>query len=278
MINTTQTCCSFNFAPHYREEVFLLMEKELDSEFFFGEKTFGNIKKMNYSKFEKPVTEFKFIRIFNSFYYLKGQSSLSSKNYDYYLITGQPYNLSSWLLLFRNKLKKKKTFIWNHGLYGKESFFQKSLKKIQSKFVEGYFLYGNYAKELMIKEGVCENKLHVIYNSLNYSKSLEIRKTLNKTNIYIDYFKNNLPNVIFIGRLTKVKKLNLLIEAQKRSYNDRQMFNVIFVGDGDVKNELEDLVKESNLKQNVWFYGACYDEKIIAELIYNADTCVSPGM
>ena len=27
----------------------------------------------------------------------------------------------------------------------------------------------------------------------------------------------------------------------------------------------------------VWFYGVCYDEKTNAELIYNADLCVSPG-
>lgn len=27
----------------------------------------------------------------------------------------------------------------------------------------------------------------------------------------------------------------------------------------------------------MWFYGACYDEKPNAELIYNADLCVAPG-
>jgi glycosyltransferase involved in cell wall biosynthesis len=27
----------------------------------------------------------------------------------------------------------------------------------------------------------------------------------------------------------------------------------------------------------VWFYGACYDERQIAELIYNADLCIAPG-
>ena len=27
----------------------------------------------------------------------------------------------------------------------------------------------------------------------------------------------------------------------------------------------------------IWFYGECYDEKVNAMLIYNADLCVSPG-
>ena len=32
-----------------------------------------------------------------------------------------------------------------------------------------------------------------------------------------------------------------------------------------------------DLNDQVWFYGASYDEKTNAELIYNADLCVSPG-
>ena len=50
-----------------------------------------------------------------------------------------------------------------------------------------------------------------------------------------------------------------------------------YIGDGPKKAELEALVQESGLKDNVWFYGACYDEKQISQLIYNADLCVSPG-
>ena len=50
-----------------------------------------------------------------------------------------------------------------------------------------------------------------------------------------------------------------------------------YVGDGPKKDELEVLVQESGLKDNVWFYGPCYEEKQIAQIIYNADLCVSPG-
>jgi glycosyltransferase involved in cell wall biosynthesis len=37
------------------------------------------------------------------------------------------------------------------------------------------------------------------------------------------------------------------------------------------------LSKELNAEDVVWFYGACYDEEKLAELLYNADLCVSPG-
>ena len=32
-----------------------------------------------------------------------------------------------------------------------------------------------------------------------------------------------------------------------------------------------------NLQDQIWFYGACYDESKLGELIFNADLCVSPG-
>jgi glycosyltransferase involved in cell wall biosynthesis len=50
-----------------------------------------------------------------------------------------------------------------------------------------------------------------------------------------------------------------------------------FIGDGVQRANLEVLVKEKQLEDQVWFYGACYDEKVNAELIYNADLCVAPG-
>ena len=50
-------CCSLNFAPHYREEIFLRMEKDLDCDFFFGDKTYGAINKIDYSKFNINIRE-----------------------------------------------------------------------------------------------------------------------------------------------------------------------------------------------------------------------------
>ena len=50
-----------------------------------------------------------------------------------------------------------------------------------------------------------------------------------------------------------------------------------FIGGGDVQGDLEALANELGLSDNVWFYGPCYDEKVLGEMIYNADLCVSPG-
>lgn len=267
-------CCCFNFGPHYRQEIFILLERELNCDFYFGDKTYGQIKKLDYSVFNRKINELRFKIIKKPFYFLKDQGKLSDLPYQKYIITGQPYNLSSWLLLIRNIINRKQTYIWNHGVYGKENWFQLFLKKAQVNLCSGYFLYGDYAKDLMIKNGISEKKLHVIYNSLKYSECLGIRKSLQKSKVYHNHFGNDMPNLIFIGRLTKVKKLHLLMETLSIL---KGRFNLIIVGNGDVKDDLIKLSKELELIENVWFYGACYKEVELAKLIYNADLCVSPG-
>ena len=53
--------------------------------------------------------------------------------------------------------------------------------------------------------------------------------------------------------------------------------NIVFIGKGSDSEKLKYKVQELNLNASVWFYGSCYDENRIAELIYNADICLSPG-
>lgn len=212
-----KVCCILNYAPHYREEILLLMDNELNCDFYFGNKTYVDIRKVDYVKFKGNVNELEFKKLYQNYYFLKKQIGLSFKDYQYYIITGQPYNISSWILILLNKIRGKKTFIWNHGWYGREGLLKKIIKKIQFKCISGYFLYGNFAKKNMETEGFDKNKLHVIFNSLHYQKQLKVRSELIKTSIFSDHFKNRYPVLVFIGRLTTIKKLDMLLEAMKLS-------------------------------------------------------------
>ena len=51
----------------------------------------------------------------------------------------------------------------------------------------------------------------------------------------------------------------------------------MFIGNGSEYGKLKSLVDHLNITDQVWFYGACYDERTNAELIVNADLCVAPG-
>ena len=130
----------------------------------------------------------------------------------------------------------------------------------------------------MLKEqGFKENRLFVIHNSLSYDVQLKLRKSMHRSSIYRNHFGNDYPVIIFIGRLTPVKQLDMLIDAVKRLKVQNRECNLALIGDGSMRHDLEMRVKDLVIEDNVWFYGACYDETVNAELIYNADLCVSPG-
>ena len=173
--------------------------------------------------------------------------------------------------------KKKKFFIWTHGWYGKESIIEAKMKLWLFHSVSGIFVYGDRAKHLIIDQGVPEEKLFVIHNSLQYNKHILLRKTLRPSNIYEEHFGNKYPVLLIIGRLNLRKKINQLFEAVAELKNRGENYNIILIGNGEDREALEILSSNLNLNHNVWFYGACYDEKENARLILNADLCVVPG-
>lgn len=269
-----RTCLIYNYAQHYRTDVFSLLDKEFDIDFYFGDKM-DDVKKMDYSLLENFKSELKNIKIFSAIYWQKGAVPILFKKYDKYIILGEYYCLSTWCLLLLSKFSNKKIYLWSHGWYGNENFIKKVIKKFFFNLSDGLFLYGDYAKKLMIKEGFREKNLHVINNSLNYDNQLLIRERLCPTSIYSNHFKNDYQVLIFIGRLTKVKKLDQLINACKGLLEKEIFVNLVFVGSGIEEERLKE--NAISINDNVWFYGACYEEEKIGELIYNATICISPG-
>jgi len=269
-------CLIYNYAQHYRLGIFKLMDNELDCDFYFGDKM-GDVKKLDYKELKGFRKELKNIPIFSHFYWQSDALSLFFKKYNNYIILGEYYCLSTWLILIFSVFSSKKVYLWSHGWYGKESFIIKLIKKFFFSMSDGIFLYGEYARKLMIKEGFDSSKLHVIYNSLNYEEQILIRENLVKSDIYLSHFGNKAPVLIFIGRLTKIKKLHQILEALKKLKDQNFPLNLVMIGDGEEKEFLNSKILEYGLKNNVWFVGQLYDEKAIANYIFNADLCVSPG-
>lgn len=269
----------FPYAPLYREAIYKLIDQELEVDWFFCGNAKRNLKMFNYSLLKNCNLSMEEKRILGPIVYYKGLINLNLQKYDIIICPGVIRSLSEWWLLQKlgKGMKDKKIYLWTHGWYGKESWIQKIIKKIFFRKVDGFFLYGEYAKNKMIKEGFIPNKLHVIKNSLDYDKQLILRNSINSSNIYKDHFKNDSPTIIFIGRLTPVKKLDQIIKAISILKQKGENYNLVFVGDGDMRMALEKEVNNNQLNNNVWFYGSCFDEKKNAELIYNADLCIAPG-
>ena len=271
-------CGIFNFAPHYRAPIFNQIDKDLHCDFYIGDKVKSPMKKMIYDELSGFKKELKNSYIIGGAYWQEGALRTIFSDYKTYILTGDPYCLSTWLILLFARFTSKKTYLWTHGWYGNETKIIKLIKKVYFGLSNHVLLYGDYARDLMIKEGFKAHKLHCIYNSLDYDTQIGVRKSLKETDIFKEKFGNDFPVLCYVGRVQQSKRLDLLIESMvllKDQYN--KPVNLIIVGKESEKTGLRKLVEKNNLSGNVWFYGPCYDEEELGSIFYNSNICVSPG-
>jgi glycosyltransferase involved in cell wall biosynthesis len=278
VISKKSLCCILNHAPHYRESIFRMLDDEFNCSFYIGDKVISPVKQMNYKNLKgfKKVFSNKWI-LGTTFMWNNGVVNLILKKYDFYLLIGEPSILSNWVILIIAKVLNKKVFIWGHGIKdlskNKNYWFERLFHRLPHKI----FVYGDRAKNNMISLNYKEDKIIPIYNSLNYSEQVEIRKNLTSSNIFTSHFKNNYPVVIYVGRILYSKKLNLIVEATNKLIKEGEKINLVIVGPEVDDQSIPKLVEKLNLQQSVWFYGPCYQEKLLAELFYNSNVSVTPG-
>lgn len=111
---------------------------------------------MDYSLLKGKVTEVPTKHIFG-WLYRPGIQKYLRKDFDCYLMLGESRALSTWLFCLKARLfhPRKRFYFRSHGWYGKEDKMERIMKKALFKLPKGgVFLYGNYARELMIIEGL----------------------------------------------------------------------------------------------------------------------------
>ena len=272
-----------NIAPHYREKLWLAFIENLKVEFhfFFGNHPNQSVKSIDFEEpqwqeYHRQIHNLKNIKLNGRLIYQVGIiKQILFNNWDILILLGDANLLSSWLAAVIAKIKGTPVIIWGHGIYGNETSLKKKVRKTFLSLADINLVYGHWAKNQMTKENFNPEHIEVIYNSLDYEQSKALRNLVIIPEFYESYFKYNQKTLIFIGRLTKVKRLHLLIQSISELAKKSQHFNLMVLGDGQEKENLVALAKK--LHVTAYFMGACYDEKKIAECMANADLCVSPG-
>ena len=276
---------------HYRLAVFRALAHLDQSKFefiYFGEKKddIGDIKLIDPGEFiynNGRIIEWKE----TTDIYYKGrclwQSRLIrvalSKRYKILILWGESHRLSTWIAAFLARLKGKKVVFWTHGLYGSENLLKKWFRIVFYRLGNAILLYGSYAKGLL-SPFIPDSKLYVINNSLDVAEQNLIYNTLSHEDKIILYNKltNSSGKLIgFVGRLTSVKKLELLLEAIAILKGKGVYGYVIFIGDGEQKGILGLLSRSLGVEEQVIFYGECYANEILIPLLSACDVVVSPG-
>ncbi|MEG2479122.1 MAG: glycosyltransferase, partial [Mucinivorans sp.] len=267
-------CLLLNIAPIYRRSIFMKMDSFLGCDFIFGDSSVEGIALMN------PASLHGFRCLVHNVYqaeklvWQKGAFRQAfAKNYDTYILTGNPGIRSNWFIALVARLLGRKVILWSHGLRGGESRLSRYKNMAYFALASHILLYGERASNILIDRGIKPQKLTVIYNSLDWEKQLELRAKLGDGSFARNYFGSDDPYVCFVGRLTGGKRLDILLHAMSLVKG----YNLILVGIGPEQEPLEELCRSLGLEDRVWFYGECYDEQMLGTVFGNAALCVSPG-
>jgi glycosyltransferase involved in cell wall biosynthesis len=134
----------------------------------------------------------------------------------------------------------------------------------------------------MLKSGFSKNRVFTVFNSLNFpvheiffsdvaiDDLIKIRKEMFP-------FSFDDPVLIFLGRLTKEKKVHYLLKALELLKSKGKRYNCLIIGGGPEMQKISELKDSLKLQDSICLFGENYDETLNARFIMMADCCISPG-
>jgi glycosyltransferase involved in cell wall biosynthesis len=169
------------------------------------------------------------------------------------------------------KILKLPYVVWDQGSEDL-SRLGKPFRKTIIKNSDAAIALTNDTKRAMQK--ICDMPISVIPNGVEFNKfeNLSRHDLRNKLKI-----KKDEKVIIFVGRLHPIKGLPYLIEAMKIIYQKCPKSKLLIVGDGEEKNNLENLVKKLNLNVCATFIGMVPNETV-PEYMVASDVFVLPSL
>ena len=148
--------------------------------------------------------------------------------------------------------KKKSSLLINDFQNTAQKGFINILAKTQRKVclkADGVIVPSQYLAGIVKKWGVPSDKIHVIYNGVDFKESELTREEARR--------KIGIPGNIIIssGRLVPWKGFKMLVKIMPELLKISQFFRLVIIGDGPDKKQLESMVKNMGLERKVYIVG-----------------------
>ena len=100
-----------------------------------------------------------------------------------------------------------------------------------------------------------------------------------KKEIFDKYkFDENVPLLLFVGRLTFMKNTDIIIEALGALARQNKRFNMLFVGAGEDKKKMQEIVEKQGLSSMVKFAGKVMDRELLKKIYVSSDLLLFPSV
>ncbi|RDI40157.1 glycosyltransferase [Falsibacillus pallidus] len=156
-------------------------------------------------------------------------------------------------------IKKKLSALWVTTIHSDPKLdFMKSgvkgwlftkLNLASIRKIDYFFAVSDRFKSNLMEFGIPEEKIQSVYNGIDFSPAIDSQKELRK--------QLQLTNEVFVltmvARLHPVKGHEMVFKALKQLHNPK--IKLLLVGDGPIRTDLEEKVKEMGLNSQVSFLG-----------------------
>ena len=188
---------------------------------------------------------------------------ISSGNYDVVIAMFDLRWPAYILPMFKSRQRYGRWIFWGHR-YSRSSVVNYARDWLMKK-ADAILLYGHEEIDRMTRRGIQSYKIFVADNTIHIPN-------------HHNYSKHIKSCFLFVGRLMKRKKIELLITTFG-NIRDRIPANVKLeiVGDGDSKDFLNKIVEGEGLKDRVIFHSRVDQHDLLAKLFARAYAYVSPG-
>ena len=205
----------------------------------------------------------------------------TSREFDVVIFLGNMRFLSTWIAAILARVTGKRVLMWTHGVLRPETGLHGIVRRSFYRLAHGLLLYGVRARDLLAARGFAEDRLYVVFNSLDTAAQLCALQAQDAGAPARARRERGIPEkaqlLISIGRLVKGKELHLLPPAVAQLRKAGHNVQLLFVGGGPARAAIERQVAELDLQRFVHFAGEVYSESKLCPLITSADICVSPG-
>ena len=260
---------------HYRSSVVNELLKINPKSIFFGaSKYLSNIAINNNNNAFNIINKTSFTIFGHTFYWYHGLlNKMKIAKTDKIIISGfDPHMLHLiFIVLYLKYIKKNKFYWWSHANYGNQGRFGIFFRMIFYRLASGVLVYSKPGRDMLVENGLESRKIKVINNSINFEDYGWLNNSLST-----DVDKDKIFNVIYIGKLIRAKKIEILIKATSILMKKEKKIYCTIIGDGNEEKLLKKLSHDEGLECHINFVGGKFGEDIYKFLLA-ADLLVIPG-
>ncbi|NVZ08089.1 glycosyltransferase family 4 protein [Allochromatium humboldtianum] len=204
------------------------------------------------------------------FYWQEDASSINIEPKDIVVLSGNPRQLSTLVLLAKARFIGAKTIWWGHYWSSTSRVWRQLIRQIPMTAADALLFYTDLevAEYRETHRGIIDPRPVVALNN-----GLDIEPIVARRAIFIPQIRDNA--LIFIGRLTEKANLNLGLEALHVLGSHAPHLHIL--GDGEEGSSLKAYAVTLGISERITWHGGTVDEERIAAVANICKAFLYPG-